>query len=98
MKQIISEVFGGFKEAPLAMLCVLLVGAFAWVYNDMREINAEQRIFMTKLHDSQVLMSESLKELNVRMSNIESNFRTTPDQLKELIMLLHKSELHHHEQ
>ena len=90
MKQIISEVFSGFKEAPLAMLCVLLVGAFAWVYNDMRDINSEQRQFMTKLHESQVLMSESLKELNVRMTNIENNFQTTPAQLKELILLLHK--------
>lgn len=93
MKQVVSEVYKGFKDGPLAMLCVLLVGAFIWVYNDMREINAEQRQFMGKLHESQVLMSESLKELNVRMSNIESNFKTTPDQLKELIMLLHKSEL-----
>jgi hypothetical protein len=37
--------------------------------------------------------NKSLKELNVRMSNIEQNFTTTPQQLKELIMLLHHQEI-----
>lgn len=89
MKQLCRDIFEGFKNSPIATLCVLLVMGFAFIYNDMRDINAEQRVFMSKLHESQVLMSENLKELNLRMSSIESNFKTTPDQLKELILLLH---------
>ena len=90
MKETVKEIYNAFKDSPLATLCVLLVAGFAWIYQDLRDINAEQRQFMTKLHESQVLMSESLKELNVRMTNIEQNFQTTPQQLKELILLLHK--------
>lgn len=90
MKETVKEIYNAFKDSPLATLCVLLVAGFAWIYQDLRDINAEQRQFMTKLHESQVLMSESLKELNVRMTNIEQNFQTTPGQLKELILLLHK--------
>ena len=89
MKETVKEIYNAFKDSPLATLCVLLVAGFAWIYQDLRDINAEQRQFMTKLHESQVLMSESLKELNVRMTNIESNFRTSPEELKSLIMLLH---------
>ena len=90
MKETVKEIYNAFKDSPLATLCVLLIAGFAWIYQDLRDINAEQRQFMTKLHESQVLMSESLKELNVRMTNIEQNFQTTPQQLKELILLLHK--------
>ena len=90
MKETVKEIYNAFKDSPLATLCVLLVAGFAWIYQDLRDINAEQRQFMTKLHESQVLMSESLKELNLRMTNIEQNFQTTPQQLKELILLLHK--------
>ena len=90
MKETVKEIYNAFKDSPLATLCVLLIAGFAWIYQDLRDINAEQRAFMTKLHESQVLMSESLKELNLRMTNIEQNFQTTPQQLKELILLLHK--------
>lgn len=93
MKETLKEIYNGFKEAPLAILCMLLVAGFAFIYNDLRDLNAEQRKFMTNLHDSQVLMSESLKELNIRMTNIESNFKTTPEQLRELILLLHRQEI-----
>jgi hypothetical protein len=89
----IKEIFAGFQSNPCATLCCLLVVGFAWVYNDMQSINAEQRSFMVEMHKSQNLMNESLKELNVRMSNIEQNFTTTPQQLKELIMLLHHHEI-----
>lgn len=93
MKETVKEIYNAFKDSPLATLCVLLVAGFAWIYQDLRDINAEQRHFMGKLHESQVLMSESLKELNVRMTNIEQNFKTTPDQLRELILLLHRQEI-----
>lgn len=89
----IKEIFAGFQSNPCATLCCLLVVGFAWVYNDMQQINREQRNFMVEMHKSQNLMNESLKELNVRMSNIEHNFTTTPQQLKELIMLLHRQEI-----
>lgn len=59
----------------------------------MRNIIFEQRDFLVKMHQTQMLMNESLKELNVRMNNIETNFRTTPEQLKELILILHKHDL-----
>lgn len=88
-----KEIFLGFKNSPLATLCVLLVGGFAFIYSDLRDINAEQRQFMNKLHDSQVLMNENLTALNLRMTNIESNFKTTPEQLKELILLLHRQDI-----
>lgn len=93
MKETVKEIYNAFKDSPLATLCVLLVAGFAWIYQDLRDINAEQRQFMTKLHESQVLMSESLKELNVRMTNIEQNFQTTPEQLRELILLLHRQDI-----
>lgn len=89
MKETLKEIYNGFKEAPLAILCMLLVAGFAFIYNDLRELNAEQRKFMTNLHDSQVLMNESLKELNIRMTNIEHNFSTSPDEIRRLILLLH---------
>jgi hypothetical protein len=88
----IKEVFTGFQNNPLATLCCLLVVGFGWVYNDMQQINREQRNFMVEMHKSQNLMNESLKELNVRMSNIEHNFTTTPEQLRELILILHQQE------
>jgi hypothetical protein len=93
MKETFKEIFLGFKNSPLATLCVLLVAGFAFIYNDLRDINAEQRQFMNKLHDSQVLMNENLTALNLRMTNIESNFKTTPEQLKELILLLHRQDI-----
>lgn len=93
MKEMFKEIFLGFKNSPLATLCVLLVGGFAFIYSDLRDINAEQRQFMNKLHDSQVLMNENLTALNLRMTHIEQNFTTTPQQLKELIMLLHSKEI-----
>lgn len=93
MKESISEIYRGFKESPLATLCVLLVCGFCFVYNDLRNINAEQRQFLTEMQKSQYLMNESLQELNLRMENIERNFTTTPDQIKELIMLLHKHDI-----
>lgn len=93
MKHIFKEIFTGFKESPLATLCVLLVVGFCFVYNDLRSINAEQRAFLTEMQKSQHLMNESLQELNIRMENIEHNFTTTPAQLKELILLLHKQEV-----
>lgn len=93
VKQVINEIFTGFKESPLATLCVLLVVGFCFVYNDLRSINAEQRVFISEMQKSQNLMNESLQELNIRMENIEHNFTTTPAQLKELILLLHKQEL-----
>lgn len=93
MKQLAKDIFTGFKESPLATLCVLLVVGFCFVYNDLRSINAEQRAFLTEMQKSQHLMNESLQELNMRMSNIEHNFTTTPAQLKELILLLHKQEV-----
>jgi hypothetical protein len=88
----IKEVFAGFQSNPCATLCCLLVVGFGWVYNDMQQINREQRNFMVEMHKSQNLMNESLKELNVRMSNIEHNFTTTPEQLRELILILHQQE------
>jgi hypothetical protein len=88
----IKEIFAGFQNNPLATLCCLLVVGFGWVYNDMQQINREQRNFMVEMHKSQNLMNESLKELNVRMSNIEHNFTTTPEQLRELILILHQQE------
>ena len=75
------------KTHPLPLYVCYWLQGFAWIYQDLRDINAEQRQFMTKLHESQVLMSESLKELNVRITNIEQNFQTTPAQLKELIFV-----------
>lgn len=88
----IKEIFTGFQNNPLATLCCLLVVGFGWVYNDMQQINREQRNFMVEMHKSQNLMNESLKELNVRMSNIEHNFTTTPEQLRELILILHQQD------
>lgn len=88
----IKEIFAGFQSNPCATLCCLLVVGFGWVYNDMQQINREQRNFMVEMHKSQNLMNESLKELNVRMSNIEHNFTTTPEQLRELILILHQQE------
>lgn len=93
MKETLKDIFIGFKDSPLAMLCMLLVCGFAWIYNDMRNIIFEQRDFLVKMHQTQMLMNESLKELNVRMNNIETNFRTTPEQLKELILILHKHDI-----
>lgn len=84
-----KEIFLGFKNSPLATLCVLLVGGFAFIYSDLRDINAEQRQFMNKLHDSQVLMNENLTALNLRMTHIEQNFTTSPDEIRQLILLLH---------
>lgn len=88
----IKEIFSGFQNNPCATLCCLLVVGFGWVYNDMQQINREQRNFMVEMHKSQNLMNESLKELNVRMSNIEHNFTTTPEQLRELILILHQQD------
>lgn len=93
MKEVFREIFLGFKNSPLATLCVLLVIGFAFIYNDLRDINAEQRQFMNRLHDSQVLMNENLTALNLRMTHIENNFTTTPQQLKDLIMLLHRQDI-----
>lgn len=89
MKETFKEIFLGFKNSPLATLCVLLVGGFAFIYSDLRDINAEQRQFMNKLHDSQVLMNENLTALNLRMTHIEQNFTTSPDEIRQLILLLH---------
>lgn len=93
MKQTIKEIYNGFATNPLATLCMLLVVGFGWVYHDMQKINSEQRVFMTEMNKSQQLMNESLRELNVRMSNIEHNFTTTPEQLRELILLLHSQQV-----
>ena len=89
MKETFKEIFLGFKNSPLATLCVLLVAGFAFIYSDLRDINAEQRQFMNKLHDSQVLMNENLTALNLRMTHIEQNFTTSPDEIRQLILLLH---------
>lgn len=93
MSNFLKDIFVGFKESPIATLCLLLVCGFAWIYNDLTAVTESQREFMHKMHESQVLMNKSLHELNVRMSNIEQNFQTTPQQLKELILLLHHEEL-----
>lgn len=91
--KIFTDIFNGFKDNPLATLCCLLVIGFAWIYNDMTSLITEQRAFIKEMQQSQHLMNEGLKELNLRMSNIESNFKTTPEQLKELILLLHKKDM-----
>lgn len=90
MSNLMKEIYQGFITNPIATLCVLLVAGFVFVYNDLRCINAEQRAFMTEMSKTQQQMNESLQVLNVRMGNIEQNFQTTPQQLKELILLLHK--------
>lgn len=73
MKQILKDIFSGFKESPLATLCVLLTAGFAWIYNDLQQLNEEQRSFIRNVQQTQVLINESLIELNLRLENIEKS-------------------------
>lgn len=73
MKQLVKDIFMGFKESPLATLCVLLTAGFGWIYNDLQNLNEEQRSFIRNVQETQVLINESLIELNLRLENIEKS-------------------------
>lgn len=71
MKTILKDIFNGFRDSPLATLCVLLTAGFAWIYSDLQALNEEQRSFIKNVQQTQVLINESLIELNLRLENIE---------------------------
>lgn len=72
MKQLVKDIFLGFKDSPAATLCVLLTVGFGWIYNDLQQLNEEQRSFIKNVQQTQVLINESLIELNLRLQNIEN--------------------------
>lgn len=53
MKTLLKEIYNGFAVNPLAIICTLLVGGFCFIYNDLRNINAEQRKFLTDMQKTQ---------------------------------------------
>lgn len=77
MRHFLKDIFLGFKDSPCATLCCLLTIGFGFVYQDLQQLNEEQRSFIRNVQQTQVLINESLIELNLRLQNIENTINNS---------------------